>query len=104
MAYRCREALLLIALVVLIGVVARPAAVRQLAHAQSSAPEFAAAEPARLYAGDFSHPGLAFAGPGPTNGYCVNVNTPQTVPAGGDRGFTVSAGSILSTAFYDNGT
>jgi len=83
------------------------------AHLQAPAPlvralgaeAFTATTPAKLYTGVPSHVGLADADPtGGTNGYCVAVANEGHASLGANNGFSVTNGTILSTAVFLNGS
>jgi hypothetical protein len=61
--------------------------------------------PAKVYSGVPSHTGLATADPTfGVVGYCVRVANDDHRSLGGDRGFSVANGAILSTDYFDNGS
>ncbi|MBI2764368.1 MAG: hypothetical protein HYX53_00490 [Chloroflexi bacterium] len=67
---------------------------------------FTSATPAKLYAGIPSHLADADADPaaGGTTGYCVSVVNEGHAAAGGNNGFTIVNGTILSTSVFTNAT
>jgi hypothetical protein len=104
---KARRLFIIGAAVLLVLVTARgvPPVSPEAAQAQAVPQAFAEPSPAKLYAGDFSHPGLANATPAPArNGYCITVNAAGITSVGGDRGFTIVNGTILSTDFFHPAT